>query len=149
MSDRKPRPGRTVFIGILLIILAGVWGLVKLSSGDGDGIPGATNDERVEYISSFGWSASTVPTRVEDVRIPMRFDEAYEQYNALQKEQGFDLRKYRACSAKKYTYEIKNFDGADPVVPICANLLVVEGEIVGADISSSEANGLVTVLAKK
>lgn len=149
MSNRKPRSGKTVFIGILLIMLAGVWGFTKLTSGGKNAIPGATNDERVEYISSFGWTASTVPTHVEEVRIPMRFDEAYEQYNALQKEQGFDLRKYRACSAKKYTYEIKNFDGADPVVPICANLLVVEGEIVGADISSSEVNGLVTVLAKK
>ncbi len=34
-------------------------------------------------------------------------------------------------------------------MPICANLLVIDGEIIGADISSSEANGLVTVLAKK
>lgn len=149
MSDRRPRSGKTVLIGVLLIVLAGVWGLVKLSSDGGPHVPGASNEERVRYIESFGWSSAPVPSRVEDIRIPMQFDEAYEQYNALQKEQGFDLRKYRACSAKKFTYEIKNFDGADPVVPICANLLVIEGEIVGADISSSEANGLVTVLAKK
>ena len=149
MADRKPRSGRTVMIGMALIILAGVWGLVRLSSNGSGHISGATNEERISYIESFGWDSAAVPSLVEEVRIPSRFDEAYEQYNALQKEQGFDLRKYRAYYAKKYTYEIKNFDGADPAVPICANLLVIDGEIVGADISSSEANGLVTVLAKK
>lgn len=149
MSGRKPRSGRTAWIGVILIILAAVWGIVKVTSDGGRRISGESNGERVEFIESFGWDADTVPSAVEEVRIPSRFDEAYEQYNALQKKQGFDLRKYRACTARKYTYPIRNFDGADPAVPICANLLVVDGEIVGADISSLEANGLVTVLAKK
>ncbi len=149
MSGKKPRSGRTAMIGVILIILAAVWGIVRLSAGSGPRVSGETNEERVKYIESFGWDSDTVPSEVEEIRIPSRFDEAYEQYNALQKEQGFDLRKYRACYVKKYTYPIKNFDGADPAVPICANLLVIDGEIVGADISSAEADGLVAALAKK
>lgn len=149
MSARKPRSGRTVLIGVILIIAAAVWATVRFTAGSAPKISGATNAERVEYIESFGWDSDTVPSGMEEVRIPSRFDEAYEQYNALQKEQGFDLRKYRACYAKKYTYPIRNFDVADPAVPICANILVIDGAIVGADISSAEANGLVTVLAKK
>ena len=149
MSGRKPRSGRTALIGVILIITAAVWGIVRFTAVGASKIPGGTNEERVKYIESFGWDSDAVPSDVEEVRIPSRFDEAYEQYNALQKEQGFDLRKYRACFAKKYTYPIRNFDGADPAVPICANILVIDGEIVGADISSAEANGLVTVLAKK
>lgn len=149
MAGKKPRRSKSLTFGVFLILLAGIWCIFKLSSGGGTHIPGATNEERVKYIETFGWDAAPVPSSVEEVRIPSRFDEAYTQYNALQKEQGFDLMKYRACFVKKYTYEISNFDGADPVVPICANLLVVDGEIIGADISSAEANGLVTVLAKK
>lgn len=149
MSVRKPRSGKTALIGVALIIIAAVWGILRFTAGSAPRIPGETNGERVKYIESFGWDSDTVPSKVEEVRIPSRFDEAYEQYNALQKEQGFDLRKYRACFAQKFTYPIRNFDGADPAVPICANLLVIDGEIVGADISSAEANGLVTVLAKK
>lgn len=149
MSARKPRSGKTALIGVILIIAAAVWGIVRFTSGNASRIPGDTNEERVKYIESFGWDSDTVPSKIEEVRIPSRFDETYEQYNALQKEQGFDLRKYRACYVKKFTYPIRNFDSADPAVPICANLLVLDGEIIGADISSAEANGLVAVLAKK
>lgn len=149
MTDRGARPGKTVVFGIILIILAGVWGIFRMLSGGSAEVSGETNAQRVEYIKSFGWEVGSVPSAVEEIRIPSRFDEAYEQYNALQKEQGFDLRKYRAYYVKKYTYKISNYSGADPVVPICANLLVADGKIIGADISSSEANGLVTVLAKR
>ncbi|MCH5206420.1 MAG: DUF4830 domain-containing protein [Oscillospiraceae bacterium] len=149
MAGRRPRSGKVALLGMAFLILAGIWLLFRLAVRPNLGISGASNAERVEYIESFGWEAGKVPSEVKEIRIPARFDEAYEQYNAIQKEQGFDLRKYSACTAYKYTYRIKNYDGADPVVPINANLIVVDGKIVGADISSAEANGFVTVLAKK
>ena len=89
-----------------------------------------------------------IHTGVEEVRIPSKFDEEYTKFNALQKEQGFDLRKYRACTVTRYTYAIQNAENPDPVVPVIAELLVYEGKIIGASISSAEANGFVTVLAK-
>lgn len=147
-SRGKRSSGKTVLIGIALLILAAVWLVWRLVGEQAGGIDGSTNAKRIEYIESFGWKTSTVPDAVEEIRIPSRFDEAYEQYNALQKQQGFDLRKYAAYTANKYTYRLTNYEGADPVVPINANLIVVEGEIVAADISSAEANGFVTVLAK-
>ena len=146
MGDRKKSEGKTILAGFLILSAAALWCAVKLSAQNESGIAGATNEQRVAYIESFGWDASTVPTDQREVRIPANFDEAYEEYNALQKEQGFDLRKYRACSVKKFTYLIDSRD--DPAVPIVANLLVLDGEIIGADISSAEAGGLVTVLAK-
>lgn len=149
MAGKKQRRSRSLTLGVFLIVLAGIWCIFKLSSGGGTHIPGGTNEERIRYIESFGWESAPVPSSVEEIRIPSRFDEAYTQYNALQKEQGFDLMKYRACFVKKYTYEIAAPDGSDPAVPICADLLVLDGEIVGADISSLEADGLVAALAKK
>ena len=149
MSKRKKHSGKTVIIGVIFIAAAVLWGIIRLNSQTAEGIPGATDKERTDYIKSFGYEVGTVPDKIEEIRIPVNFDEAYEQYNAIQREQGFDLRKYRAYYAKKYTYSIKNFDGESSPVPICANVLVIDGKIVGADISSSEANGLMTVLAKK
>ena len=149
MTGRKRHSGKTAAIGVLLLLLCAVWCVFRLAIKPNLGIPGATNAERIAYIESFGWEPSTVPTDMEEIRIPARFDEAYEQYNALQKEQGFDLKKYCAVNAYKYTYRIKNYGGADPVVPINANIIVADGKIIGADISSAEANGFVTVLAKK
>ncbi len=148
MADKATRSGKTLLLGVILLISAALWGLVRLAGSDNDKIPGATNEERLAYIESFGWDAGITHTDAREVRIPANFDEEYEQYNALQKEQGFDLMKYRARSVKKFTYTITNFEGADPVVPITANLLVLDGEIIGADISSAEAGGFVTVLAK-
>ena len=56
----------------------------------------------------------------------MEFDDVYEEYNALQRKQGFDLRKYRAHTVKRYTYELSG----DTPVPLNAELLVENGAII-------------------
>ena len=134
---------------VLLIAAAVIWAVLRITVKPRAETPGETNAQRLEYISSFGWEVTTVPTDSEEIRIPTRFDEAYTQYNALQKEQGFDLMRYRSCYARKFTYKIKNYNGADPAVPINVNLIVYDGKIIAADISSAAANGFVTVLAKQ
>ncbi|MDE6733075.1 MAG: DUF4830 domain-containing protein [Oscillospiraceae bacterium] len=144
----KKRTGKFVIIGIVMLILLGVWAIVR-ANAPGDLRPdGSTAEKRIEFIRSFGWDVGIAPTSITEIRIPSRFDEAYESYNAIQREQGFDLRRYKACYCYKYTYDIENYAEPSPV-PICASLIVCEGKIIGADISSSEADGLVTVLVKK
>lgn len=133
---------------LILIAAAVVWAVLRAAIKPRAILDGETNAQRVEYIRSFGWETSTVPTDSEEIRIPARFDDAYTQYNALQKEQGFDLTRYRSCYARKFTYKITNYNGADPAVPINANLIIYDGKIIAADISSAAANGFVTVLAK-
>lgn len=148
MKSNKRRSGRLAIIGAVMLILLGVWAIVR-ANAPGDSRPdGSTAERRIEFIRSFGWDVGIAPTSITEIRIPSTFDEAYEQYNALQREQGFDLRRYKACYAYKYTYEIENYAEPSPV-PICASLIVCEGKIIGADISSSEADGLITVLVKK
>ena len=149
MKKKRVRSGKTAVFGVILLIAAAIWVLTRFISTAAGGISGKNDYERIAFIESFGWDAGNVPVEIEEIRIPVEFDEAYEQYNALQRKQGFDLRKYRAHIAKKYTYEIRNSDGSSPAVPICANLIIIDGNIVGADISSMQAGGLVTVLAKK
>ncbi len=147
MSEKKRRSGKTMLLGVLLLVGAALWGLFRLNDAGSGGVCGETNTDRLSYIESFGWDAGIIHTDVCEVRIPAEFDEAYEQYNALQLEQGFDLRRYRACIVKKYTYNIKEAGGEAPAVPMLASLLVLDGQIIGADISSAEADGFVTVLA--
>ena len=149
MTKRKARSGKTAFIGIVLLIAAAVWLLTRFVSFGSGAVSGKTDKERTDFIESFGWVSGKGPEKIEEIRIPVEFDEAYEEYNDIQRKQGFDLRKYRAYIAKKYTYTISNYDGAETGVPICANLIVIVGAIVGADISSAKADGFVTVLAKK
>ena len=149
MRTKKKRSGKTaMLIGIIMLTALGIWALIRANSHGAEQPNGSTAEHRIAYIRSFGWDVGIAPTSITEIRIPAVFDEAYEQYNALQREQGFDLRKYRACYAYKYTYDITNYAEPSPV-PICANLIVYDGNIIGADISSAEAGGLVTVLAKK
>lgn len=144
----KRRSGKYIIFGVVMLILLAVWAIARVNARGDTRPDGSTAERRLEYIRSFGWDVGIAPTSITEIRIPAVFDEAYEQYNALQKEQGFDLRRYKACYAYKYTYDIQNYAEPSPV-PICASLIVCDGKIIGADISSAEAGGLVTVLVKK
>ncbi len=145
MKERHSK--KTLLIGVILLLAAGVWIIFKLVIPDNKGIAGGTNEERIAFIESCGWETGITHSDLCEVRIPINFDEAYSEYNDIQRKQGFDLRKYRACTVKKYTFPIKN--AGNDNTELFANLLVYEGMIIGADISSAEAGGIVTVLLKK
>lgn len=147
-KNERPRSGGCMIAGAVLLIAAGLWGAVRLSETD-DSIRGSTNSERIQFINSCGWETEATHCDLTEVRIPTNFDEVYEEYNDLQILQGFDLRPYRAHSVKKYTYNITNYhtEGASAFSQeMYANILVENGIIIAADISSGEAGGLVTVL---
>lgn len=146
MMKEKTKGSRLpAILGILMIAAAGTWVMTHNLSGSSAGIPGGTNQQRIEYIESFGWSAGSTPSDVKEIRIPVKFDDAYEVYNQLQQEQGFDLRKYKAHSVKQYTYEIMQTD--DDPIPLYANLLVENDIIIGADVTSAEAGSLSAALS--
>lgn len=129
--------------GLILFAAATLWAVTRNFACGDDAIPGATNEQRIAFIESFGWDPGFTHTAVDNVRIPVEFDDVYEEYNALQRKQGFDLRKYRAHSVKRYTYELE----VDTSVPLNAELLVENGVIIGADIVSPAAGGFQGALA--
>ena len=61
------------------------------------------------------------------------------QYNALQKQQGFDLEPYAGKEIESYTYELMNYpNGEEGVV---AQLFVYKGRAIAGDIHSSALGG--------
>ena len=76
-----------------------------------------------------------------DVLLPSSFNDTYEKYNQIQKEQGLDLLKYAGATCQRYTYEVTNYPGKDSGV--VANLLVLDGRVIGGDICSVELNGFI------
>lgn len=147
MRENSKKSRLPTVVGLLLLAAAAVWVVSRVFAANSGGIPGDTNQQRLDYIQSFGWDTGITHCDVQEVRIPVNFDEVYEEYNDLQKKQGFDLRSYRAHSVKKYTYEISRSD--DDPVPLYAELLVENGEIIAADITSGKAGDLLTALAVK
>lgn len=105
-----------------------------------------SNEQRIAFLASFGWQAEEEPEEIADVLIPNTFDDVYERYNALQKEQGCDLKRYAGRRCKRYSYAVKNYPDEEHVR---ANLLVYDGRIIGGDICSLRLDGFMHGFARE
>ncbi|MBE6678073.1 MAG: DUF4830 domain-containing protein [Ruminococcaceae bacterium] len=92
----------------------------------------STNEERVQFLSTFGYNVVPTPIEVVSVTIPEKFDGVYEKYNDLQRSQGLNLKRYSGVKAKRYTYSITNYEGETENV--VANVLVYNNNIIGGDV---------------
>ncbi len=98
--------------------------------------------QRVDFLAQFGWEIDEDPVEVSEVIIPAEFDSAYKEYNDMQAGHGLDLSKYSGMRAKRWTYTVKNYPGYennDGMVQ--ANIFVLDGAVIGGDISSLEKDG--------
>lgn len=109
----------------------------------------ATAEERVAYLSQFGWSVEDDPVEVSEVIIPETFDDTYTQYNELQKAQGFDLSVYAGKRVKRWIYRVTNYPGFENCDCIQATLLVFDGQIIGGDVCSTELDGFMHGFVKE
>lgn len=100
-----------------------------------------TNEDRVSYLESYGWSTGAEPISVEELLIPEEFDETYTQYLKLQSDQGFDLTKYQGKRVKRYTYELTNYPTGETGVQ--AGILVYKNTVIAGEVLSSQLNGFI------
>lgn len=137
-----------------IALVAAAIGLLMMLSGNGDtdatpaSAPVAdSNDQRVKFLTDFGWEVTTAPTESMQVRIPTEPDEVFDRYNALQKSQGYDLSQYAGKTVMRYVYRINNFPGATE--PVYATILVSGGKIIGGDITDTAPGGKVQGFAQR
>jgi len=50
-----------------------------------------SNEDRLEYLSAYGWEVSSEPVATQELLIPAEMDESYQEYLTLQSQQGFSL----------------------------------------------------------
>lgn len=114
-------------------------GTAAASAKAGASLAASSNEERVSYLQSFGWEVEGEPAEIVEVAIPTEFNEVYQNYNNIQKKQGFDLTDYKGKKCKRWTYTVTNY----PDVPegVKANLLTCGDKIIGGDICSTEMDG--------
>lgn len=98
------------------------------------------NEDRVSFLSSFGWTVDSEPYEVVEVVIPSEFDEVYKNYNELQEEQGYDLRDYCGKRLKRWTYQITNYPGRTDDT-IFANIYIYEDQVVAGDVACTSLMG--------
>ena len=100
-----------------------------------------TNEDRVNFLSQFGWQVNSEPVETAEIVIPEEFDKIFTGYNEIQKRQGLDLSKYKKKNVMRDTYEVNNYKGEDGKV--YANVIVYRNRVIGGDICSADVNGFI------
>ena len=119
---------------IVLITLIPTYDSAEEAFKDGENITYSgvkTNEDRIKFLSQFGWTVESEPAEEAEVTIPSEFDRVMASYNELQKQQGLNLEKYRRKKVTRYTY----------VVTIYANILVYRGKVIAGDICTADSSG--------
>ena len=107
------------------------------SEPEGSGLD--STEARVEYLAGLGWEVDAGSETARTVTLPDEVSGVIAQYNALQKQQGFDLEPYAGKEIESYTYELMNYpNGEEGVV---AQLFVYKGRAIAGDIHSSALVG--------
>lgn len=100
-----------------------------------------TNEDRIEFLTQYGWTVAETPTEEVTLTLPTEFDKIMKTYNELQKQQGLDLSKYKGKQVTRYTYEITNYPTQSGKV--LANVIVYKNRVIGGDICSTDVNGFI------
>lgn len=127
-----------VLIGIILLIGAGqkAKALHELEQG---AVTIRNERSGAAYLSALGWDVEVPALSHDTVLIPRVFSSVFEDYNTLQKRQGFDLSRFCGQEVELYTYRVDSDDYPDDEV--VASLYVSGGAVVGGDVHSTALDG--------
>ena len=148
-SVKLKRPALWLAV-LILAVIAGAAALAVRASGTGAPVYLMdTESQRQDFIREMGWETSETYTECREVTIPEEWSEVYERYNELQKQQGFDLERYRGRSVEIFTYPVYNYEGHTEKDCMQLTLMVCGGELIGGDVCCTELGGFMQGLRKK
>jgi len=131
-----------VFLGVILALVVMLAGrhnqteqTAKLS----------TNENRVEFLQSYGWEVNSEPMETLQFLLPKELPEPYVTYNELQKQQGFDLTACCGKQVERYTYAVTKYPDRPDGIQV--NLYVCNGSAVAGDVCCPGADGFQQGLA--
>lgn len=139
---RRAAVVKVILFGIAaaaVILLAGALG--RRSAGDRIAV--GTNEERIAYLLSLGWEVEPAPVLEQEITLPKEFPEVLQNYNEMQRQQGFDLQAYAGKKVVLYTYRITNHPDAEEAD---ASLYVYRSRLIGGDIHSTSFTGFMSPL---
>lgn len=91
----------------------------------------ADTAQQVKFLSQFGIKVDTKSKKSDTVKIPVNFDEVYEEYNKLQNEAGLDLSPFNGEDAARVVYKLKDKDRY-------VTLLIFKAHVIGGHLSTGE-----------
>ena len=122
---------------IVLIISSGREDSNPVKLGLGLGVK--SEADRLNYLYELGWECEAEPVEEQSIVIPRVFSSVFEEYNDLQKQQGFDLSEYKGLECEMYRYRVNNYPSGEGNV--IAQIIVLNYQVIGGDIHSSALDG--------
>lgn len=119
VSFRMKRVWWIVAAAVVLMVGAAVFFMVQRPS------EGQTPEQ---LLAQYEWQAEF--EQQKDIFIPNEFSGVYEEYNDLQKKQGFNLKRFAGKPCTLVRYRILNSDEEDMV----ADFIVYQGKVIGGDV---------------
>ena len=126
--------------GVLAVVLAAILLFGGKDATLTSSITVSSNEDRVQFLTSFGWEVASSPIQTSQVRIPAESSQVFSRYNELQKTMGYDLSAYAGKTVMRYVYTVKNYPGATE--PVYATLLISNNQVIGGDITNTASTGL-------
>lgn len=127
----------TAIIALVVIIVIAISAGSKAPAAEKNA---DTNDARVKFLAEYGWDVNAEPVQAQPVILPgTEENEVFTRYNDLQKSQGYDLSQYAGKKVQRYVYEILNYPEAE--APVYATMFVLDGQVIGGDITNSAPDG--------
>ena len=143
-SPRKAIAAVVACAAVLILMILLISSLKGRPSPGEELITAASEEERAEYLRSLGWEIETSPMETLEFMVPQPLNDSYEEYNALQKEQGFDLEPYAGMQVKRYSYRVLNYPNYPDDVQ--ADLYLCGDVVIGGDILYCGDSGFVATL---
>lgn len=103
-----------------------------------------TTEDRIAYLAALGWEADAESEELKEISLPAEFGQVLENYNELQRRQGFDLKKYAGKTVVSCTYRICNAPEED----VRCTLYLYKNALIGADLHSVSFTGYMQPLIK-
>lgn len=98
------------------------------------------------YLASLGWETVGDPV-CDQVQMPDTFGPAYDQFLQLQREGGFHLETCAGAVVTRYTFTLSNYPSGE--AGILADVMMLEGRIVGGEIRSPALDGFMEPLTAR
>ncbi|MBR2715573.1 MAG: DUF4830 domain-containing protein [Ruminococcus sp.] len=97
-----------------------------------------SDEEAKEFAKQFSYEIGDLYS-LQEMYVPIEFNDKYIGYNELQKEQGFDLEPYKGEKCKLYIYELEGYelDG----LPAYMSVIVYRERVIGGHVSSLKDGG--------
>ena len=98
-----------------------------------------TTQGREKFLLELGWEIDPASEECRDVVIPDELEGLMEEYNRMQRAQGYDLSAYCGKTCRQYSYTVTNYPGYDK--PVTATIYVYGSKVIAGDIHTAAVDG--------